>query len=176
MTFPEFRLGTTQTGFMGYSFDISTGQNLTDKGLTLSFLVSNNWMQYLLLLKWFELQDFTNYTEAENEHLITYEHNGKEVQVDDSNFKTPFDTGKNPYWTAQGPKIDANLYLMDNFNNRLVTITFTDTWLSNLKQVDLDYAKTSDTEIVTTADFKFYKYNIKVHDEFLINMLNAKTE
>lgn len=31
--FPEFKMGTTKTSFMSYSFDISSRQNLTEKRL-----------------------------------------------------------------------------------------------------------------------------------------------
>jgi hypothetical protein len=60
--FPEFKMGTGKASFLGYSFDISSRQNLTEKGLIFEFLVSSNWLQYLMLLKWFELEDFTRYT------------------------------------------------------------------------------------------------------------------
>jgi hypothetical protein len=55
-------MGTSKASFLGYSFDISSRQNLTEKGLIFEFLVSSNWIQYLMLLKWFELEDFTPYT------------------------------------------------------------------------------------------------------------------
>jgi hypothetical protein len=55
-------MGTGKASFLGYSFDISSRQNLTEKGLIFEFLVSSNWLQYLMLLKWFELEDFTRYT------------------------------------------------------------------------------------------------------------------
>ena len=55
VNFPDFKIGSTQVGFMGYGFDVSTRQNLTDKGLTISFLVNSNWIQYLSLLKYLSL-------------------------------------------------------------------------------------------------------------------------
>jgi len=59
-------MGTTSLGYMGYTMDFSTGQNLTDKGLTITYLCNSNWLQYLLLLKWFEKEDMTPYANASN--------------------------------------------------------------------------------------------------------------
>jgi hypothetical protein len=63
--------------------------------------------------------------------------------------------------------VPCNLYLLDNFNNRLVTINFDNAWLASIKPVDLDYGKTSETELSSSAELKFYKYNIIIHDEAL---------
>lgn len=87
--FPEFKIGTGKTSFLGYSFDISSRQNLTEKGLIIDFLISSNWLQYILLLKWFELEDYTRYTET-RESLATVEiGSGVKPTIDDSKFKNP---------------------------------------------------------------------------------------
>ena len=75
--------------------------------------------------------------------------------------------GENTYYSSQGPIVPCNLYLLDNFNNRIVTINFDSAWLSTIKPVALDYSKNDNTELTTTAELKFYKYNIQVHDEYL---------
>ena len=61
VTFPEFKMGSTTVSFLNYSFEVSTRSNNSSKELTITFLVSENWLQYLMLLKWFELEDFTRY-------------------------------------------------------------------------------------------------------------------
>lgn len=163
--FPDFKLGTTKAGFLGHDFDFSTRQNLTEKGLTINFLINSNWLQYLSLLKWFELEDYTPYTKESVEEQVEYNKSG--VKIDNHGFRSDYDLGKDPYWSTQGPMVPTNLYLMDNFNNRIVTILFQNTWLSSIKSVGLDYKKTSDTEVVASAEFKFSKYSIKLNDEFL---------
>ena len=168
VNFPDFKIGSTQVGFMGYGFDVSTRQNLTDKGLTISFLVNSNWIQYLSLLKWFELEDYTPYTRESTEETAQYNKYG--VKIDNSKFRSDYETGKDPYWSTQGPLVPAYLYLMDNFNNRLVTILFSNTWLASIKSVPLDYKKTSDTEITATAEFKFSKFSITLNDEYLVKL------
>lgn len=75
--------------------------------------------------------------------------------------------GTDPYYSTQGPMVPCNLYLLNNFNKRIVTINFENAWLASIKSVDLDYSKTSDTELTTSAELKFYKYNIIIHDEAL---------
>ena len=72
VVFPNFTIGTTTTNYLGYSMNVSTRQNTTDKGLTITFLVSNNWIQYLLLLKWFNLNDYMNYSDDANIDIPPY--------------------------------------------------------------------------------------------------------
>ncbi len=163
INFPDFKLGTTTAGFLGYTMDFSTRQNLTEKGLTINFLVNSNWLQYLALLKWFELEDYTAYNSEAVETQTKYEKYG--VTVNDET--SPAFTGKDPYWSTQGPMVPTNLYLMDNFNNRIATILFQNTWLCNIKSINLDYKKTSDTEISTTAEFKFSKYSVSLNNDYL---------
>jgi hypothetical protein len=75
--------------------------------------------------------------------------------------------GEDPYYSTQGPMVPCNLYLLDNFNNRICTINFDNAWLASIKPVTLDYSKTENTELTTSAELKFYKYNIIVNDESL---------
>lgn len=92
VTFPEFRIGTGKVAYLGYGFDVSSRQNITEKGITFEFLVSNNWLQYLMLLKWFELEDYTryNYNRATETQLVDV---GKiRPTIDDSQFRTPYET------------------------------------------------------------------------------------
>ena len=91
VSFPSFKIGSTKTSFMGYSFDVSTRQNLTEKGITFEFLISNNWLQYMMLLKWFELQDFTMYN-ANRAETQTIELGKVKPVIDDTNFRTPAET------------------------------------------------------------------------------------
>ena len=91
VSFPSFKIGTTKTSFMGYSFDVSTRQNLTEKVITFEFLISNNWLQYMMLLKWFELLDFTMYN-ANRAETQTIELGKVKPVIDDTNFRTPAET------------------------------------------------------------------------------------
>ena len=91
VSFPSFKIGTTKTSFMGYSFDVSTRQNLTEKGITFEFLISNNWLQYMMLLKWFELEDYTMYN-ANRADTQTIELGKVKPVIDDTNFRTPAET------------------------------------------------------------------------------------
>ena len=171
VSFPDFKIGTTSLGFLGYSMDFSTRQNLTDKGLTITFLVNSNWIQYMALLKWFELEDYTPYNRESIQDQAEYNQFG--VLINNTKFKTNYELGKDPYWSTQGPMVPANLYLLDNFNNRIATILFQNTWLTSIKSVSLDYKKTSDTEVLATAEFKFSKYNINFNSDFLEKMFQT---
>ena len=111
VNFPDFKIGTTQVGFMGYGIDLSTRQNLTDKGLTINFLINSNWIQYLALLKWFELEDYTPYTREEVSKPTFYDMN-------DHNWLwgisiTANDVTKNygnPSWPSQLGSFSASAY------------------------------------------------------------------
>lgn len=139
---------------------------LLKNGLTVEFLVSNNWLQYLMLLKWFELEDYTKYN-ADRQDTQTVDLYGIKPTIDDTNFKTPYETGEDPFYSTQGPMAPCNLYLLDNFNNRIVTINFDNAWLASIKPVELNYNKTDATEVSTTFELKFYKYNIIIHDDII---------
>jgi hypothetical protein len=167
VSFPEFRIGTGKLAYLGYGFDVSSRQNVTEKGLTFEFLLSNNWLQYLMLLKWFELEDYTRYNLNRATETQLVEIGNVKPTIDDTNFRNPGETGKDPYYSTQGPMVPCNLYLLDNFNNRLVTINFDNAWLASIKPVILDYTKTDNTELSSSCELKFYKYNIIVHDEVL---------
>lgn len=167
--FPEFTLGTTKTSFMNYTFDVSTRQNLTEKGITITYNVSSNWLQYIMLLKWFQLEDFTPYDEVDNAVNDTTFTVKDGVKIDDSGWRNPSETGENPYWSVQGPILPSNLYLMNNFNKRIATINFEGSWLTRVKPVSLDYSKTSDTEIESSFELKFYKYNLIINDDALVD-------
>lgn len=116
-----------------------------------------------MLLKWFELEDYTKYNLTRAETQTVDIGNIKPV-IDDSDFRTPYETGEDPYYSTQGPMVPCNLYLLDNFNNRICTINFDNAWLATIKPVDLDYSKTDNTEISTSFELKFYKYNVIVND------------
>lgn len=167
LTFPEFKLGTTKVSFLNYSFDISTRSNITEKKLVISFLLSENWIQYLMLLKWFELSDYTRYTETRDQ-LTEVEIGGIKRNINTVEYQEWMaKTGKDPYYSTQGPIVTTNLYLMDNFMNRIATFNFEGCFLTDIKNVDLDYSKTESTEIITTFTLSFYKYNIFVNNNEL---------
>ena len=163
LTFPEFKLGTTKVSFLNYSFDISTRSNITEKKLVISFLLSENWIQYLMLLKWFELSDYTRYTETRDQ-LTEVEIGGIKRNINTVEYQEWMaQTGQDPYYSTQGPIVTTNLYLMDNFMNRIATFNFEGCFLTDIKNVDLDYSKTESTEIITTFTLSFYKYNVFVN-------------
>ena len=167
LTFPEFKLGTTKVSFLNYSFDISTRSNITEKKLVISFLLSENWLQYLMLLKWFELSDYTRYTETRDQ-LTEVEIGGIKRNINTVEYQEWMaKTGKDPYYSTQGPIVTTNLYLMDNFMNRIATFNFEGCFLTDIKNVDLDYSKTESTEIITTFTLSFYKYNVFVNNNEL---------
>ena len=167
LTFPEFKLGTTKVSFLNYSFDISTRSNITEKKLVLSFLLSENWIQYLMLLKWFELSDYTRYTETRDQ-LTEVEIGGIKRNINTVEYQEWMaQTGQDPYYSTQGPIVTTNLYLMDNFMNRIATFNFEGCFLTDIKNVDLDYSKTESTEIITTFTLSFYKYNVFVNNNEL---------
>ena len=155
LTFPEFKLGTTKVSFLNYSFDISTRSNITEKKLVISFLLSENWIQYLMLLKWFELSDYTRYTETRDQ-LTEVEIGGIKRNINTVEYQEWMaQTGQDPYYSTQGPIVTTNLYLMDNFMNRIATFNFEGCFLTDIKNVDLDYSKTESTEIITTFTLSF---------------------
>ena len=167
LTFPEFKLGTTKVSFLNYSFDISTRSNITEKKLVISFLLSENWLQYLMLLKWFELSDYTRYTETRDQ-LTEVEIGGIKRNINTVEYQEWMaKTGQDPYYSTQGPIVTTNLYLMDNFMNRIATFNFEGCFLTDIKNVDLDYSKTESTEIITTFTLSFYKYNVFVNNNEL---------
>lgn len=167
LTFPEFKLGTTKVSFLNYSFDISTRSNITEKKLVISFLLSENWIQYLMLLKWFELSDYTRYTETRDQ-LTEVEIGGIKRNINSVEYQEWMaQTGQDPYYSTQGPIVTTNLYLMDNFMNRIATFNFEGCFLTDIKNVDLDYSKTESTEIITTFTLSFYKYNVFVNNNEL---------
>ena len=97
LTFPEFKLGTTKVSFLNYSFDISTRSNITEKKLVISFLLSENWLQYLMLLKWFELSDYTRYTETRDQ-LTEVEIGGIKRNINTVEYQEWMaQTGQDPY-------------------------------------------------------------------------------
>lgn len=169
--FPEFTIGSTKASFLNYSFDISTRQNTTEKGITIYYSVSSNWLQYMMLLKWFELEDYSKYNMT-REQTNTIQFNNITPTIDDSGFRTPYDTGSDPYYSTQGPIVPCNLYLLNNFNQRMCTINFQGAWLTRVKPVSLDYAKTSDTQLESSFELKFYKYNIDMNNDDLKNFFN----
>lgn len=168
LTFPEFRIGTTTVGFLNYSFDVSTRSNITDKKLVCSFILSENWLQYLMLLKWFELEDFCRYTKNRDETVEIDLGNGIKRTINAAEYESWMaKSGRNPFYSTQGPMVNTNLYLLDNFMNRIATFNFEGCFLTNIKNVDLDYSKTDKTEILTIFTMSFYKYNVFINNKEL---------
>lgn len=168
LAFPEFRMGTTTVGFLNYSFDVSTRSNITDKKLVCSFILSENWLQYLMLLKWFELEDFSRYTKNRDETVEIDLGNGIKRTINAAEYESWMaKSGRNPFYSTQGPMVNTNLYLLDNFMNRIATFNFEGCFLTNIKNVDLDYSKTDKTEILTTFTMSFYKYNVFINNKEL---------
>lgn len=176
--FPSFKIGSTKTAFYGHSFDLSTRQNLTQKGLTIKYLVNQNWFQYMMLLKWFQLEDFTYYTRQSNNGIDNQKQynkfgnpsNVQKIKVDNSGFRRDYDLGLDLYGSTQGPIVPCYLYLLDNYNNRVCSIYFQDCWLAQISNIDLSYAKTSGTQIQGSFQLKFAKYSLKFQSQYLIKM------
>jgi hypothetical protein len=161
-------MGTTTVGFLNYSFDVSTRSNITDKKLVCSFILSENWLQYLMLLKWFELEDFSRYTKNRDETVEIDLGNGIKRTINAAEYESWMaKSGRNPFYSTQGPMVNTNLYLLDNFMNRIATFNFEGCFLTNIKNVDLDYSKTDKTEILTTFTMSFYKYNVFINNKEL---------
>lgn len=59
-----------EVSFLNYSFELSNHSNTTRKILNINFSITENWFQYLLLLKWFELQDFTRYDQNRTDTVL----------------------------------------------------------------------------------------------------------
>ena len=170
--FPEFKLGQTTVSFLNYSFDVSTRQNLTQKTLTIYFLISENWLQYLMLLKWFELCDFTRYDQNRDNTIEIDLGEGIKRTINTEYYNQWLNqTGKNPYYSTQGPVVNSSLFLMDNFMNRVATFHFEGCWLNSLKNIDLDYSKTDSTELVASFTMSFYKYDIFANDQNIKGMI-----
>ena len=167
VSFPEFKLGSTTVQYLNYSFELSNRSNLTDKVLQITFGISENWLQYLMLLKWFELSDFTRYNEDRQDTTLIDAGAVKQTIATSDLEKAEYKDGTNPYYSVNGPVVDTNLYLMDNFMNRKCTFNFTGCWLKRVKNVDLDYSKTDGTEVVCTFDMAYYKYNVVNNGEDL---------
>lgn len=158
--FPTFTIGTTSTNYMGYTMDVSTRQNTTQKGLTVTFLVSNNWLQYLMLMKWFQLNDYMNYDSNSNlDRTYDADYNNANGML-------------NPYASTQGPMFPSHLYLLDNFNHRIATFNFQNSWLCRLETVPLDYTNTTDTQVTTQFQLKYYKMDLDINQESLKNLIN----
>jgi hypothetical protein len=167
-TYPEFRLGTAQVSFLNYGFDISSRTNITDKKITCTFVLSENWLQYLMLLKWFELLDFTRYTKSRGDTVQIDLGDGIKQTINSAEYEAYLgNSGRNPFYSTQGPIVNTNLYLMDNFMNRIATFNFEGCFLTNIKNIDLDYTKTDKTEIIASFTMSFYKYNVFVNNKDL---------
>lgn len=161
VAFPEFKMGSATVTFLNYSIEVSNHSNTTSKELQISFLVSENWLQYLLLLKWFELEDFTRYDEDREDTVTIDVGNGIQQTIAKTDYEEYlFKSGTNPSYSKQGPVVDSTLYLMDNFMKRMLTIHFEGCWLKNIKNVELDYSKTNGTEVQCTFTMSYYKYSI----------------
>jgi hypothetical protein len=166
LDFPNFQLGNTSVYHQGYEVPVSTRINNTEKTLVVRFNPSSNWLQYLILLKWFEMEDYTNYqTDKSLQSSVNL----------GSNFYVPsYDKTDASFVTTQGPTVPTQLLLMDNFYNKIVTINFTGSWLTQLNRVTLDYEKTDKTEIMGEFSLKFYKYDIDVQDINLQKFIDDK--
>jgi hypothetical protein len=125
-----------------------------------------------MLLKWFELCDYTRYTKTRDELIEITLGNGIKRNIETAEYeKYLADSGQNPYHSTQGPIVNCNLYLMDNFMNRMATFNFEGCFITDIKNVDLDYSKIDNTEIVTTFTMSFYKYNVFVNNQDLKNYI-----
>lgn len=161
VSFPEFKLGTSTVTFLNYSFEVSTRSNVSEKELMVTFTLADNWIQYLMLLKWFELCDFTRYNEDRKNTVTIDAGNQVQGEIAKTDYeKYLYESGANPYYSTQGPIVTTNLYLMDDFMNRKCTFNFEGCWLKRIKNVDLDYSKIDGTEVTATFTMAYYKFNI----------------
>ena len=165
VTFPEFKMGSTTVSFLNYGIELSNHSNTTEKQLIVTFLISENWLQYLMLLKWFELEDFTRFNEDRADTITVDIGESVYGTIAKTDYeKSQYGTNTNPYYSAQGPIVECNLYLMDNFMNRKCTFNFEGCWLKSVRHVELDYNKTEGTEVTCTFTLAYYKYNIINND------------
>lgn len=165
IAFPEFRMGSNNLTFLNYSVELSNHSNVTEKQLVITFLISENWLQYLMLLKWFELEDFTRYNENREDTVIIELGDGIKQTIPITEYERMlYNNGLNPYYSAQGPLINANLYFMDNFMNRKCTFNFEGCWIKSIRNVELSYDKTEGTELGCTFTMAYYKYNVFNND------------
>ena len=136
-------------------------ETVEDAAETINFLISENWLQYIMLLKWFELCDFTRYDYHRDDTIELDVGNGVKRTINTEEYNRWMnETGKNPYYSTQGPIVNSTLFLMDNFMNRIATFNFEGCFITSLKNVDLDYSKTDSTELTASFTMSFYKYNV----------------
>ena len=161
VAFPELKLAATTMTFLNYSFELNGRTNTSNKELLITFKISSNWLQYLMLLKWYELCDFTKY-DADRADTVTIDLGDGIMQtIAKTDYeKYLYESGTNPYYTVTGPRVDVNLYLLDNFMNRKCTFNYQGCWIKQIRNVDLDYAKTEGTEVECTFTLSYYKYNV----------------
>ena len=162
--FPNFQMANTSVHHQGYAVPVSMRVNDTEKTLVVRYNPSSNWIQYLMLLKWYELEDYTNY-DTDKDKVSS-------VELGDIMIPAYNDPQSSPFNTTQGPAVPTNLHMFDNFYNKLFSIRFTGCWLTQLNRVTLDYEKTDKTEILSEFTMRFYKYDIDVTDKALNLVLN----
>jgi hypothetical protein len=138
-TIPELELKSASMAFMGYTVEVPTGIIQPDtKRLTLSYMLSSDFKQYLTLYRWLEqLSTIQSIIEPTN---------------------TNVDKG-----LLMDYRLPLNITLLSTFKKPIFNVRYNNCWITGFGQLDLDY-QSEDLPIthsftLTYTDFKMTPIN-----------------
>lgn len=118
---PEVTIGGASTSFKGVTIEVPTHvTQQTDRNITLSYLVNEDWTNYFYLYQWANIMN----------------------KIEDLNPTNPVST-INPLKALPKPKIYNVLpvfaILIDSYKKPILKVTYNNAWIKRFSELSLDY-------------------------------------
>lgn len=143
MTLPEISQGMAEFKVGGETMPIGLGNRTDSKTITFNYVLSSDWHQFHLLYDWFNIMS--------NEHCI----------------------GTGTYTTMSDYMTDITVTLISEFKNPIMTITYHDSWLQSIAEVDADYQNVEDSVINHSFTIKYSRFTIVNHLQTLSTAIST---
>lgn len=144
---PTITVGGAEVGFMGHRIEYPTNTRTESKSLTLNYLLSSNYNQWVFLYKW--ISKVCNSLGQGN----SYTKNGNADIIKKYNIQPTPDVGVG--------LSDVSIYLLSEFNKPLLEIIYYGSWCSEIGPISADY-QAGEQVIVGNFTLKYAYMEVKI--------------
>lgn len=128
---PQLQMGSTTVSFRGYQKEISTKVlNADTKELTLEYFVDENWRNYKMLFQWMSSVE---------------------------GCLNPIADTTDTKAIAPSDYIPLHIYLLDNYKKKVISFTFTNTWIKLFNDISLEAGTSEQVTHSFTIVYDDYK-------------------
>lgn len=146
LSLPDVSIPPISLGYGGQTYKTSSFSRPDYSSLDIKYFIDNGYHNYYILWKWLNLFNDSKYSVSEITNTSTLPHDNT-LELD------------NPFYDYV---TDLNLIVMDEYNNKLMKITYQDAFITGLGGVN--YSHQDGAEIVGSVSFSYNQLHINMEN------------